>query len=144
MRIKDIPFPILRELALENQKKQGNPKDDFINLANDRREGGFDWADTEPGRKFWSLINAEKYKEARKEYDWARSSEVYLRDNNQFFISDFKKGDLVYYRKKVGQFFDTIPCEVLQVNKKTLTLYDGDDLYLNVRVINVHLQNEQI
>jgi len=44
-------------------------------------------------------------------------------------MEQFKKGDLVYYRKRCDKTFDTIPCEVLQVGIKNILLSDGEKTY---------------
>lgn len=57
----------------------------------------------------------------------------------------FKKGDMVYYnryeRGSKNLYFDTIPCEVITVNKKTLKLSDGDRTYNRVSPDNCYLQS---
>lgn len=53
----------------------------------------------------------------------------------------FKKGDLVYYyQRSTG---DTIPCEVIKVNDKTLTLNDGFDTYRRINPRNVVRQTAE-
>lgn len=48
-------------------------------------------------------------------------------------MEKFKKGDFVYYYQNVDGITNTIPCEVVKVNKKTLVLDDGFDTYRNIR-----------
>lgn len=53
----------------------------------------------------------------------------------------FKKGDLVYYYQRGTG--DTIPCEVVKVNAKTLTLNDGFDTYRGISPRNVVKQAKE-
>ena len=64
MKIKDIPFPALRELALEEQERQGNKRNDNISLFASKEEGGFNWDKSELGEEFWDNVDDENYAEA--------------------------------------------------------------------------------
>lgn len=59
-------------------------------------------------------------------------------------MTKFKKGDYVYYRKVLGEHFNTIPCIVLRVNKKTVVLDDGFQIYRNIRFSSIELQACQV
>mgnify|MGYP000978065881 CR=1 FL=1 len=54
----------------------------------------------------------------------------------------FKIGDLVYYKRNYGTYVDTIPCEVVTVNKNTVNLTDGYDVYKNIRPSSLEKQSE--
>lgn len=57
-------------------------------------------------------------------------------------MKKFKKGDFVYYYKKSGLYTDTVPCQVVKVNKRTLVLEDGFDTYRNIRFSSCVHQSE--
>ena len=59
-------------------------------------------------------------------------------------VHKFKKGDYVYYRRVTGECFNTIPCEVVKVNKKTVVLDDGTEIYRNIRFSSIELQTCQV
>lgn len=70
MKIKDIPFPALRELALEEQERQGNKRNEDLDMLFSVMKGNFDWSKTKLGEAFWYYVNTTNYKEARKIFDW--------------------------------------------------------------------------
>lgn len=56
-------------------------------------------------------------------------------------MKKYKVGDYVYYtRKSPDGHFDTIPCEVVKVNPKTVDLTDGEDVYRRIRITNIRPQ----
>lgn len=70
MKIKDIPFPALRDLAMKQQALQGNKRDESIDIESISRLGGFNWEATEQGSEFWRHISNENYYEAIPLYNW--------------------------------------------------------------------------
>jgi hypothetical protein len=56
IKIKDLKEPY-REMALINQERQGNTRDDSQYLNRDREIGNFSWDDTNESFYFWSKVN---------------------------------------------------------------------------------------
>jgi hypothetical protein len=55
IQIKDLP-PYLKELALINQEKNGNPRNENFRINLDKSNGVFNWNDTKEGVKFWDKV----------------------------------------------------------------------------------------
>lgn len=70
MKIKDIPFPALRELALEEQERQGNERSCNAHLTTCKSEGNFDLNESKLGEVFWECVSIGHYTAAREIYDW--------------------------------------------------------------------------
>lgn len=65
MKIKDIPFQEIRDIAITEQEKQCNERNEDTDLLI-----SFNWDETIQGRVFWESINNELYKDAREIFDW--------------------------------------------------------------------------
>ena len=68
MKIKDIPFPALIELAMKQQELQGNAPDEDKRITE-----AFDWAETKQGYWFWVNVCSKEFEKARGIYDWDKS-----------------------------------------------------------------------
>jgi hypothetical protein len=60
MYIENLDEPF-KQLALNNQKKQGNNCNGRILLGVDKNGGGFNYTSTLEGSKFWSAVNSGHY-----------------------------------------------------------------------------------
>lgn len=69
MKIKDLP-PKLKELALQEQERQGNVRDEELDLFDDKDDGNFMWDEAKQPMEFWPIVERGGYEEARKIYDW--------------------------------------------------------------------------
>lgn len=80
MKIKDIPFESLKQLALRNQVMQGNPRNEEICIRAGKLQGGFDWDQTDHGRNFWKHIRKHEFNEARLIFDWDNPEIQYVKE----------------------------------------------------------------
>lgn len=60
--IKDLKSPY-KEIALENQSKQGNVPNQELRLGEGVYNGGFKWSETDEGYDFWFRIFSGEYPE---------------------------------------------------------------------------------
>lgn len=65
MKIKDIPYAALRELALEEQYQDLNHKNGDIPIPL-----AFSWNRSSQGHDFWSYVHNGEYSRARSIFDW--------------------------------------------------------------------------
>lgn len=101
MLIKDIRYRKLKELAKRHVKDQ-SPHIPDKDIPNQDLSSRFNWGVTSQGCNFWSLVDNENYKEARKIFDWDKQDDGELLKVDDEFSIIFK--DLEHHRKNPRQF----------------------------------------
>ena len=91
MKIKDIPFPALRELAMEEQERQGNKRNEDLHIYNPSNFNNFDWDKSKLGEAFWQCVNIEDYEEAREIFDWDKMYDGI--DKNKDIVQNSEQSD---------------------------------------------------
>ena len=108
MKIKDIPFPALRELALEEQERQGNKRNEDLHLFADKSERNFYWNKSKLGEIFWHCVSTGDYEEAREIFDWDKMYDAtdknkdVVQNNEQVLEKEVDKSDVYVKRFPSG------------------------------------------
>jgi hypothetical protein len=88
MKIKHLPQPY-KEMALIEQEKQGNKRDENLLLIADVEDGNFCWSDSLCGSDFWYNVAEQNYPEITPEIK-SKFSSVFNYELIDKWVQDIK------------------------------------------------------
>jgi hypothetical protein len=87
MYIENLDEPF-KQLALNNQKKQGNNCNGLIELGADKNSGGFNYYSTPEGAGFWSAVHTGHYDDTFVTAFLTRTDKNYVDPNTAIDLDD--------------------------------------------------------